>query len=138
MLATLLNEISQQLVLTPKKSPQKLADFGLVDQINHYIMQNIHTNLNLKSIAKKFHYSESHLRLLYRKEMHISLGEFIQEIRLHKAQEYLGSTNMSISEIAQLCGFTSLYVFSNAFKRSVKISPIHFRKKLTTENPHTN
>ena len=134
LLAALLNEIGQQLSVTPKNNNPKLTELGLVDEINHYIIKNLHTDLSLKSIAKEFHYSESHLRALYRREMDISLGIFIQEIRLHKAQEYLGSTDLPISEIAQLCGFASLYAFSNAFKRNVKISPLSFRRQRITEN----
>lgn len=134
LLATLLNEINQQFVIRPKSYEQKSVELGLIDQINHYIIKNLHTNLDMKSIAENFHYSESHLRALYRKEMQISLGSYIQEIRLHKAQEYLGSTDMSVSEIAELCGYTSLYVFSNAFKKCLKISPINFRKDLKNES----
>jgi AraC-like DNA-binding protein len=134
LLGALLNEINQQLVLKPKNNQKNTTELRLIDQINRYIINNIHTNLGTESIAHIFHYSESHLRALYRKEMQISLGAYIQEIRLHKAQEYLGSTDMSISEIAELCGYTSLYVFSNAFKKSLKISPNHFRKNLKTIN----
>lgn len=130
LLAALINEISQQSNLKPKHFENKTMELRWIDTINQYIINNIEKPLSMNSIAKKFHYSESHLRARYRQEMQMSLGAYIQEIRLHKAQEYLGSTDTPISEIAELCGYTSLYVFSNAFKKKFKISPLQFRKKI--------
>lgn len=130
LLATLLNEINQISVSKINKMISPNQQTPMIDKINQHIIKNIHHPLAIEEIAKKFHYSESHLRAIYRNEMKISIGAYIQEIRIHKAQEYLGSTDLPISEIADLCGYTSLYVFSNAFKKYLKISPLQYRKKL--------
>ena len=130
LLAALLNEINQ---LSLSKKPRRNSpnqQTPLIDKINLYIIKNIYHPLSIEEIAQKFHYSESHLRAIYRSEMKLSIGAYIQEIRIHKAQEYLGSTDLTISAIAELCGYTSLYVFSNSFKKYLKISPLQYRKKL--------
>lgn len=130
LLAALLNEINQLSLTRINKTLAINQQTPLVDNINQHIIKNIHTPLSITEIAKKFHYSESHLRALYRNEMKLSIGAYIQEIRIHKSQEYLGSTDLPISEIAELCGYSSLYVFSNAFKKQLKTSPLKYRKKL--------
>lgn len=130
ILGALLNEINHHVFSKIPKSKSENKQTPLIDKMNQYIMKNIHQNLEIETIAKQFHYSESHIRALYRAEMKLSMGAYIQEIRIHKAQEYLGSTAMPISEIAELCGYSSLYVFSNAFKKYLKISPLQYRKKL--------
>jgi AraC-like DNA-binding protein len=37
---------------------------------------------------------------------------------------------MSVSEIAEACGYDSLYAFSHAFKNYAKISPAEFRQRV--------
>jgi AraC-like DNA-binding protein len=121
----LLNELMQSKHFIDKSHP---ASF--VDKVNQFIGANIEHPFSISEIAQKFSCSPSHLRHVYRKFMGVSLGRYLKEIKLHKAQGLLGTTDMTISEIAQACGYDSLYSFSHAFKSYLKISPVVYRKKV--------
>ncbi len=70
--------------------------------------------------------------LVYTKTKSISgkpVKEFILHIRLRNAANNLKRTNMSITEIANNCGFADPTYFSTVFKRYYSITPSEYRNK---------
>ena len=49
---------------------------------------------------------------------------------LHKAVELLISTEMTLTEIAYECGFSSQSYFSYVFKKRMKLAPRAYAKKI--------
>lgn len=68
--------------------------------------------------------------LLYKKIKSLtdqSPSDFIKTIRLNKAFEYLKTNKYSVTEVSEICGFTSINYFSTVFKK-------HFGKPPTEVN----
>lgn len=55
-------------------------------------------------------------------------SEFIRSIRLKHAAQLLQSSNYSISEIADLCGFSTPSYFTHSFKRMFGKTPGEYQK----------
>jgi AraC-like DNA-binding protein len=106
---------------------------SVIDQINRYIWDNFDKDLKLSDLAEKFPYSESHLRLLFRKRMGMSLGTYIQKVKMNRARSLLVNSGLNVSQVAQACGYDSLYSFSRAFKKSTGLSPLAYKKVNTTK-----
>ncbi|MDB5104436.1 MAG: AraC family transcriptional regulator [Fibrobacteres bacterium] len=101
---------------------------SVIDQINRYIWDNFDKDLRLTDLAKKFPYSRSHLRMLFRERMGMSLGTYIQKVRMNSALSRLLGSGLSVSEVAQACGYGSLHAFSRAFKKAIGLSPVAYKK----------
>jgi AraC-like DNA-binding protein len=101
---------------------------SVIDQINRYIWDNFDRNLKISDLAERFPYSESHLRLLFRKRMGMSLGTYIQKVRMNRARALLVNSGLNVSQVAQASGYDSLYSFSRAFKKSIGLSPLAYKK----------
>jgi len=100
-------------------------------QVTHYIHQNITKKITIGQLAKKFGMSESNLRRIFREDNQgYSLGDFILKIRLSHAICLFNNSAMNLSEIATQCGFSSIYAFSQTFKRHFKQSPMNYRRYL--------
>lgn len=84
-------------------------------------------SLNISVLAKEAHISVSHFHKLFRKCCNITPGEYLLNLRLQKAQIMLLNSNLSVTEIAESCGFTNLYHFSRVFKKNKGISPSQYR-----------
>ncbi|PCJ60597.1 MAG: hypothetical protein COA79_08485 [Planctomycetota bacterium] len=134
LLSLMLDEIireekSKRNIKRRKRSTEAI----FVDKINRFIVSNLKKSLSIVFIAEKFHYSPSHLRAIYKNAMGVSLGEYIKEMRFHKACNYLLNSSMNITKIAEECGYDSLFSFSHAFKNKENISPQAYRKKFSKD-----
>ena len=56
-----------------------------------------------------------------------SLHQYVLSCRVSKALDMLQTTNLSITEVAERVGFSSIKHFSQTFKSIYGYSPIHFR-----------
>ena len=92
-----------------------------------YILHHINENVDVRQIASNVNLSPSHLRMIFRKEMHISIGKYIHTQKAQKACHLLQNTSLSIQEIAEQCGYSSIYAFSHFFKNVFAVSPFAFR-----------
>ena len=100
-----------------------------VRPIFDYLRAHCGEPISVKSIAEKFHRSESGIREMFRRETGHTPGTFLRELRLNKAAKLLRSTGMEIESIAAECGFSNRYVFSRAFKKQFDLPPVRFRKE---------
>jgi AraC-like DNA-binding protein len=55
-------------------------------------------------------------------------GEFVRDIRLKKAKQFLDAPGNNVSDVAYLVGFSSPKYFSTCFKEKYKVSPSDYLK----------
>jgi AraC-like DNA-binding protein len=100
-----------------------------VHQTCMYILENYEKNLNLNDLAKVAHISESHLRLLFQENLSLSPMNYLRQVRLDKAKEFLFLTSYTIQEISNLVGFEDTSYFSRVFRKETGMTPIEYRKQ---------
>lgn len=123
-LTGLLLELSKQTLPYQSRKISKT-----VSNTIRYINDNLSKSFDIQKIADHLYVSESNLRLIFRKEMGLSLGKYIASKRLESAKYHLLRTNMSIEEIALECGYETIYAFSHFFKKNTGIAPGYYRHK---------
>ena len=57
--------------------------------------------------------------------------QFIQDLKIKKAKDFLRNTNKSIIEISRLLGFFDPNYFTTIFKKSTGMSPRKYRAEHT-------
>lgn len=103
-------------------------------QVNHTAQKRRPDAPTIRELASDLGMSPSHLRTSFRKSCGVSLGKHMRERRLERACGLLRMTPARISEIAEQCGFSSLFTFSRAFKHAYGVSPKEYRANPTAEN----
>jgi len=103
------------------------ADVKFLKPLFAFMHRNLKGPIDISGIADCVHLSPSRLRARFKHALGISLGNFIRRTRIHKACGLLHSTDRSVSEIAEECGFDSVYSFSRAFHQVVGKPPRNFR-----------
>jgi len=66
-----------------------------------------------------YHYTCS----LFKNETGQTINDFITEIRMMKAKEYLKQEDQNVSSVAFLCGYRDQYYFSRVFKKYFGLPP---------------
>ncbi|MBQ9787225.1 MAG: helix-turn-helix transcriptional regulator [Lentisphaeria bacterium] len=122
-LTELLKELSDKSIEVNEKRLSALTAHAL-----GLIAKNIHNALDIQFLADQLDISASHLRMIFRKEMGVSIGKYISEQRMILACMQLQNSNLPIQQIAEKCGFASICAFSHFFKNKTGFSPAEFRK----------
>lgn len=102
----------------------------LVEDLKQYLIQHVDRNVPLDALEQRFGVSRRHITRLFREFTGCSIGEFQQRIRLEAACELLGSTDLSVGEIAFRVGFDSGAAFAHAMRRAEGRSPSDVRKRV--------
>ncbi len=103
-----------------------------VRRIAEYVHRHLDRPLPLADLASHMACSESLLRKEFRESVGVSIGRFIRRARILKACQLLHTSELSVTAIAEQCGFTSLFSFSRAFKQLNGISPLAYRRHIIT------
>lgn len=101
-----------------------------ITEIVKYIDEHISDDLDYKTISKKFFVTEKYLYKLFKSETGFTLGGYINERRIIKAQHILNAGGTS-KEASAVSGFKDYSVFYRSFLRKVGISPAKYIEDLT-------
>ncbi|NEW04798.1 AraC family transcriptional regulator [Paenibacillus sp. SYP-B3998] len=102
---------------------------SLLQQAKLYIRDNLSQPLSLQHVAEYLHVSERHLSRLFSSGIHESYTDFIRSERIRQATHLLLTSNLSIKEISEVVGFSSVHYFSRLFMEVKKLPPGKFRKR---------
>ena len=107
----------------PDNQPNLSESYRLIQSAATYISENYGNDLSLGMLAQKFALSRSHFSKLFKEVTGIGLNEYITLTRISAAEKLLVKKNMSITEVASVCGFNDSNYFAAVFKRIKGITP---------------
>lgn len=94
-----------------------------------YIESNIANELSLSSLAKLQNINASYLSSQFRREVGMTVTEYVTQKRMETAARLLRSTNLQVQTVAQHCGFSDVNYFSKLFKKQYGLTPRQFRSE---------
>lgn len=89
---------------------------------------NLGEPLTIDDMARTALFSKFHFSRIFRQVTGISPGRFLSAIRLQEAKRLLVSTSLTVADISNQVGYTSVGTFSSRFKSSVGIAPSLYRR----------
>lgn len=101
----------------------------VLQNITEWIRKNINTPLTAAEVGEHFSYNADYLTSLFKEYFGIGLKEYINDLKLKKAEEYLKTTDCPIKEIAAILGFASANQFIKYFSYHRGISPQRYRQR---------
>ena len=115
----------QEKVTPVPMNPDDPKDY--LNQAIQYIDQLYAEEISVATVAGACFISESYLSKLFRKKLDTSFNEYLNYIRIQKAQHLLRNTNLMIYEIAEKTGFNTEKYFSLVFRKVTGITPRQYK-----------
>ena len=103
--------------------------------IKHYLETYYHESIQLDDLASMTHLSRFYISHSFKKEIGMSPMEYLIDIRIKESKILLRTTNYSISQVADIVGFTTPTYFSKQFRKSTGISPTDYREQFQGVKP---
>jgi AraC-like DNA-binding protein len=127
MLHIVASVLAHELVLTPQQNRQSTDARQRFEQLVEDLPAAEIENRTLSELASLCCCSERHVSRLFRKHFGFSMRAKQIEMRLQKAQQLLGESNIKINQIALDSGFKHLGLFHSMFKKRFGMTPSEWR-----------
>ena len=111
----------------------------IANDVMNYVYKYIDTNINIDDLCIELNVSKFHLHRIFKDEFGKNIYESIKSIRLQKASNLLITNKYStITQIANMCGYSSQTSFLRAFKERFLMTPKEWKnggyKEYSTSN----
>ena len=101
----------------------------------NYVDKNYMNNISLNDIAGAGGISKSLCNTLFNKYTDMTPIEYIMHFRTRKVADLLQSSDASMSEVAELTGFSNASYMAETFKKFYKFSPREYKKIIRERRP---
>ncbi len=98
-------------------------------QILAFLNANYREKFSLDRLSSAVHLSRSECCRCFRKNMNMTLLDYLLEIRVGAAMNLLEQTSLSMTEISNETGFSSSSYFSRAFREKAGMTPMEYKRK---------
>ena len=116
--------------LSVPTEPQVISGNQQCAAVKRYIDLHFKEALTLDQLANKAHINKYYLAHIFKQEYGVSPINYMITRRIVESKYLLAETDLSLSQIAQLLGFSSPSYFSQAFRKTQGISPADYRKSI--------
>lgn len=111
-----------------KKTKIRESD-KIVYDVSDYIMLHYAEDISLKNISKTFNISEGYLSRKFKEVSGLCINQYITYVRISNAEKLLENSDLSVTQIADMCGFCGSTYFSSVFKKFKGVAPLAYRKQ---------
>lgn len=136
-----LREIVQRIARRERSAPRQRIDNPLpfrasaassnnpyIASIIAYISAHLTEPIAIADLAEILHLNAQYVMRLFKKEMGCPILQYITAQRIALSVRYLEETNISVTDVAVLCGFDNYSYFTRIFKRFTNETPLNYRK----------
>lgn len=108
---------------------EKKVQHHYINIVLKYIEDNYYKSVSLEKAAEVVGLNPVYLSYLFKKIKKINFSEYLNEVRLKKAEELLTHSTWKIGEISERIGYKDARYFSSLFKKRTGMSPNEYRNK---------
>lgn len=108
--------------------PQAFTTNRQCAAVRQYIDLHFKEALTLDHLAEEGHMNKYYLSHAFKREYGVSPINYLISRRIEESKYLLAETDLSMSQIAQLLGFSSLSYFSQVFRRTLGLTPMEYRQ----------
>ncbi len=118
--------LKEAIDLRNKNSQKRYA--GLIEKAKDYMQLKFAlSDLTLDQVASTVNLSPNYFSSLFNQETGMTFIEYLTDIRMEKAKDYLRCSGKKITEIGSLVGYLDSHYFSYIFKKTQNCTPSEYR-----------
>ena len=127
---SLLEKYSKLNLIHPSHVVVKTLDDKFLEKAVKYIEKNIdNPELNIDKLVEIMTVSRTQLYRKIKALTNMSVNEFINDIRLKRAEQIFSDKKISVSEVAYMVGFNELSYFGKCFKKKYGLTPSEYNQR---------
>ncbi len=97
-------------------------------KLTSYLSEHYREEFTVNKAARLVNISAGYLSFLFKKQTGKTLIEYLNDVRVSRAAEYLVNSGMSVAEIAEEVGYENINYFGRLFKEITGLCPKQYRR----------
>lgn len=102
-------------------------NYKRLEPVIKYIQKNYHRTITVSELSEIIHVCDGHLIRLFKKATNRTPVNYITDCRIEEALKLLIASDRSVSEIADLVGFSNVNYMIKVFKKNLDATPLKYR-----------
>lgn len=112
----------------PGQEPKRMKDINRFMNVCRFIREHCTENILVEDAAKEAGLSKYHFIRMFKQFTGVSFNSYLNQQRIHIAENLLIDPNLTITEVAMRSGFGSLSTFNRVFKQYKKCTPTEYKQ----------
>ena len=100
-----------------------------IDDTLDYMKNHYQEPLSSLLLSERIHLSVNFFQTVFRELVGTPPAQYLRQLRIESACQMLANTELPLSEVAELNGFSGSSYLTSAFKREQGMTPSAYRKK---------
>ena len=118
----------------PKAQSKDSRESRLFSDMRQYMFSHLKEYWTIPKMAQTVHLSESRFYVVYKSLYGISPVNDLIRARIESAKYYLSTGYYTVTDIAELCGYNSVFHFIRQFKQVTAMTPTQYAKTIEPMN----
>ncbi len=102
---------------------------SLCEKAESFLLRELHRPLSMTELAEHCGTSERSLQRHFREHHGCAPLEHLQHLRVERAKALLETTQLSLDEVVERCGYSDVSSFRKLFKRATTLTPADYRER---------
>jgi len=94
----------------------------------NYVLQHFSEPITLEDVCAATGFSVSYFSKLFKKESGEGFSKYLARVRIDRAKELLRETNLPVTEVCDMVGYSDIKHFTGMFKKMTSLSPGQYRR----------
>ncbi|WP_058307331.1 response regulator transcription factor [Gracilibacillus massiliensis] len=103
-----------------------------IQEIEAYLRAHYYVDIKLQDIADRFYLSREYISRKFKQVYHVTITDYLTEIRIEKSKELLENPHLKIYDIASEVGYKDEKYYSKVFKKINGQTPNQYRRDIGT------
>ena len=91
-------------------------------------LENNHNDVTLEKLSQKFNYSKSFISHTFKKRSGKTIPDYCNFLKVRDSKILLSKTDLSVTDVALMSGFTNLGYYISVFKKETGKTPHEWKK----------
>ncbi|MDP4118496.1 MAG: AraC family transcriptional regulator [Bacillota bacterium] len=112
------------------KEPREVTENTITQLLMQYLIKNLYSKVTLGRICEEFHMSKSTICKIFKDHTDTGIIDYFNNIKMTEARRLIREGEKNMTQIAETLGYPCIHEFSRAFRRTIGISPMNYKKSI--------
>ena len=121
--------VCNHIIETLEETEEEQKNNFLIKHLMDHINQNFNKReLTIQALADVVYLSPTYLSNLFKKKTGITVGQYLMNVRIKKAEEFLKNPQLKLYQVAEMVGYEDANYFAKIFKKKTGMLPSEYRE----------